>query len=133
MKKYNNADKLIMLEPKDDAATVNWDEGWKMPTKEQFQELMDNTEYEWTEVDGIQGAKFTSKIEGYTDRFLFFPAVGDAGGSEVYNIGDYGLYWSVSLNAENVYDAWGFDFGGGRCKMYSGYRCYGYSVRPVRA
>lgn len=133
MKKYNNADGLTVLEPGDDAAIDNWGEEWKMPTKEQFEELKENTEYEWTEIDGVQGAKFTSTVEGYTDRFLFFPAVGDAEGGVVYDVGDKGFCWSVSLDDGYVPNAWSFYFDVGYREMYDDGRYYGYSVRPVRA
>jgi hypothetical protein len=133
MKKYNNADGLTVLEPGDDAAIDKWGEGWKMPTKEQFEELIANTEYEWTEIDGVQGAKFTSKVEGYTDKFLFFPAVGSAEDGGVYDVGDYGICWSVSLYDGYVGNAWNFYFGdGGHGMGNDAPRYYGYSVRPVR-
>ncbi len=130
--KYNETDKKTKLESGDDAATDNWGKDWKMPTKEQFEELISNTDYEWTEIDGVQGAKFTSKVEGYTDRFLFFPAVGSAEGGKVSKVGDDGFYWSVSLGGKDVDDAWDFCFDDGGCRMSYDGRCYGNSVRPVR-
>jgi hypothetical protein len=132
LSKYNNSDGKTELESTDDAATENWGSNWKMPTKEQFEELTANTEYEWTEIDGVQGGKFTSTVSGYTDKFLFFPAVGSAGVGEVVDVGDYGYYWSVSLEGGYVGNAWYFYFDGGSRGLYNDGRCYGYSVRPVR-
>ena len=132
MTKYNKTDGLTVLEDKDDAATVNWGSDWRMPTKEEFEELTANTEYEWTEIDGVQGGKFTSTVSGYTDKFLFFPAVGGAGNGEVIGAGGYGNYWSVSLGGEGVVNAWRLYFTGGRCEMLSNYRNFGFSVRRVR-
>lgn len=130
--KYNETDGKTELESGDDAAMVNWGEGWKMPTRDQFEELMDNTTYEWTTIDGVLGAKFTSKVKDYTDKFLFFPAVGYAEEGKVYNVGDYGGYWSVSLYDLGVNDAWSFYFEDGDCGMYGDGRYCGCSVRPVR-
>jgi uncharacterized protein (TIGR02145 family) len=132
MEKYNKNDGKTVLDTTDDAATANWGSGWRMPTKEEFEELTANTEYEWTEIDGVQGGKFTSTVSGYTDKFLFFPAVGDSEDGEVYGVGDYGNYWSVSLNDKCVFSAWELDFEGGDCGVNGDNRCYGYSVRPVR-
>jgi hypothetical protein len=132
MEKYNKTDGKTVLDTTDDAATTNWGSDWRMPTKEQFEELTANTEYEWTEIDGVQGGKFTSTVSGYTDKFLFFPAVGDAGHGEVGDVGDYGDYWSVSLYDKNVYSAWGLFFEGGDCGVDYDYRYCGFSVRPVR-
>ena len=107
IKKYNKTDGLMILEPKDDAATVNWGEEWKTPTNEQFEELMAYTKYEWVEIDGVSGGKFTSTVEGYTDKFVFFPAVGYADDGEVDYVGQDGNYWSSSM-----YRFIGIDMGG---------------------
>ena len=130
--KYNGTDKKTVLDSADDAATFNWGERWKMPTQEQFQELIDNTNHEWVEIDGVWGAKLTSKVEGYTDKFLFFPAVGSAGGGKVNEVGGSGYYWSASLVAKYVSRAWYFYFNDGSHVLNNVSRYYGYSVRPVR-
>ena len=36
-----------------DAATAMWGEGWKMPTKADFQELLENCDWEWTTLGRI--------------------------------------------------------------------------------
>ena len=132
IKKYNKTDGLMILEPKDDAATVNWGEEWKTPTNEQFEELMAYTKYEWVEIDGVSGGKFTSTVEGYTDKFVFFPAVGYADDGEVDYVGQDGNYWSSSM-----YRFIGIDIGGALwlskgLMYYYLNRCYGCPVRPVR-
>jgi len=126
--KYNSTDGLTVFGPEDDAATVNWGEGWKIPTEEEFEELTTSTTTAWTQVDGVNGVLFTSTANTNT---LFFPAVGYAGNGSASNVGDYGNYWSVSLDDEDVSNAWRLDFGGGFCGVSGDYRCYGFSVRPV--
>lgn len=98
MEKYNETDGLIVLEPEDDAARVNWGEEWKIPASTQYGELTENTEYEWTEIDGVPGLKLTSKVEGYTDKFIFFPAVGRTNTGSIYGFGDTVKYWSSSVS-----------------------------------
>jgi len=100
--KYNNKDKLTKLELKDDAAHVNMKGKWSMPTKEQFQELIDNTTNEWIENyndSGINGMLFTSK---HNDNTIFFPAAGYSlsGTQQEKKIG---IYWSSTLS-ETFYD-----------------------------
>lgn len=65
--KYNETDGKTVLEPEDDAATVNWGSGWKTPTSEQFNELIGNTtvEIDFTN-DDIICLKITSNINGNT-------------------------------------------------------------------
>lgn len=132
MNKYNNTDGKTVLEPEDDAATANWGSNWKMPTDIQFDELIANTECVWTTVNGIQGVKFISTINGYTDKFLFFPANCDAGNGEI-SVGNFAYYWSASLNVEEVAGALEFYFEDGDYGVSNCSRCIGVSVRPVRA
>jgi hypothetical protein len=61
--------------PEGDAAAYFFGEGWSRPTKEQIQELIDNCN--WNYYSGFMTDKpgwyATSKIEGYTDKRIFFP------------------------------------------------------------
>ena len=134
MKKYNQNDGLTVLEPKDDAATVNWGEGWKMPTEEQLMELGANTKRESTMIGGVSGYKFTSIVEGYTDKFLFFPTTGfgDMGflGGGLY----LNSWWTADVSRVSVFAAmaysemyWNISK---RCLEIS--RDKGFPIRPVR-
>ena len=138
MTRYNHNDNLSALtitnEPPvneiDDAAVVNWGNGWRMPTKEDFMELSANTTTAWTVSDnGISGATFTSTINGNT---LFIPAVGYAGNGGVGNVGGYGYCWSSSLDDRNVDTAWRLYFDSGSRNINTDTRYTGFSVRPVR-
>ena len=129
MEKYNKTDGKTELDVADDAATANWGEGWRMPTKEQFNELTANTTTAWTQVDGVNGLLCTSTANTNT---LFFPAVSSAGDGEFGDVGGYGRCWSVSLGGKGVNSAWRLDFRGGGCVVGNGGRYYGFSVRPVR-
>lgn len=55
-----------------DAATVNLGSDWKMPTKDEFQELLDNCTWEWTQISGVNGYKIT----GSNGNSIFIPATG---------------------------------------------------------
>ena len=129
MTKYNNADGKTALDTSDDAATANWGSDWRMPTKEQFEELTANTTRARTQVDGVDGLLFTSTANTNT---LFFPAVGYAREGEVSYFGNSGYYWSVSLYVGQVDTALRLKFYGGGCVVNNDDRCCGYSVRPVR-
>ena len=130
MTKYNSNGPTV-LESEDDAASEIWKNGWRMPTKLEFEELLENTTSAWTEVNGVYGAMFTSTVDGYTGNSLFFPAVGSAGNGEVYDVGGNGYYWSASLVDDGVGSAWILGFNDGFCEVYNINRCSGCSVRPV--
>lgn len=115
------------LLPYEDAATILWGSGWRMPTKAQFDELLANTTNKWVTINSINGIKFTASNGNY----VFFPASGAIGNGSLGGRGTYGDYWSRSfISATN---AWLIDtaYSGGR--VASNARAYGFSVRPVRA
>ena len=135
--KYNNKGGKTVLEPKDDAAHVNWGGNWRMPTKVEWQELIDNCTWTWTTRNGINGYKVTSKKAGYTDKFIFLPMAGDRNYSDLSCVGSNGNYWSSSL-FEGVPDrAWYLYFDAIHHRLYGEYGYYGcrrdggLSVRPV--
>ena len=120
-------DALTTLEASDDAATANWGSAWRMPTKEEFDELKNNCTVTWTTQNGVNGRLFT----GPNGNSIFLPAAGYRYDSSLYSAGSYGYYWSSSLYTDYPYSAWLLYFLSGNYGMYSDYRYYGRSVRPV--
>ena len=137
LSKYNSDDKKTSLDPEDDVAHVKWGGSWRMPTHEEFVELSENCTWTWyksgnSEFGGVAGFKVTGKREGYTDRFIFLPASGSYSGTGVY-VGDFGDYWSSSINKSVLRDA-SYLYFGSSANPYTHLcyrRFYGFSVRPV--
>jgi len=121
---YGRVDNKTVLEPMDDAATVNWGEAWRMPTIEDFMELKNCCDWEWTKQDNSWGYKVKSKITGNS---IFLPACNGWDGNA------YGLYWTSTLNDIRPNCGEGFQFGKGFVyngdAMYS--RCNVLNIRPV--
>ncbi len=129
--KYNNEGGKTALDPKDDAAHVNWGGSWRMPTKAEWQELFDNCTWTWTTQNGINGYKVTSNKADYTDKFIFLPAAGSRDGSDLYGVGSNGYYWSSSLSELGSSRALLLDFSSGHHYLISYGRFNVLSVRPV--
>ncbi len=129
--KYNFNDGLTTLLPEDDAATANWGSEWRTPTNEEQRELVEECQYQMTEVNGVYGAKFTGK----NGNSVFFPAAGGRIGSDAYDVGDVGLYWSSSLSEEDESYARYLYFRdyGAYWNYVIGYRSCGFPVRAVLA
>lgn len=125
--KYTSNGKTT-LDAEDDAATYNWGKGCRMPTLDEFQELLDNCNRSWITMYGVSGYKFTSKTNG---SFIFLPAAGGRVGNNLYDHEMYGRYWSSSLNLSSDYNAYYLDFGSGNCGWNSDNRYRGRSVRAV--
>lgn len=115
------------LLPYEDAATILWGSGWRMPTKEQFEELLSNTTDEWTAINGINGRKFTASNGNY----IFLPAAGLVGGGTLDYRGIFGGYWGRSFYSYAY--AWRVDFNSSERTVDTSGRYRGFSVRPVKA
>lgn len=120
-------DSLTVLDPIDDAALANWGAGWRTPTIEEWDELFQNTTCTWTVQNGVNGWRFTA-LNGNS---IFLPAAGYWWDGE-FNCADLGIYWSISLNIEFPYRAWGLHFNSYQCHLCgSSDRNRGQSVRAV--
>jgi len=71
--RYNKSDGLTRLKAADDAATQTLGGYWRMPTREEFEKLMENCSIKATTLSGRNVWQFTSKVNGNT---LFFPSSG---------------------------------------------------------
>lgn len=122
-------DGLARLQSGDDAATYHKGSGARMPTKDEWQELLDNTTNKWTTRNGVNGRLFKSKKNGNS---IFLPAAGYRGGGSLSSVGGLGSYWSSSLDTGSPNYAWGLFFGSDYVYVSDNYRYCGTSVRPVR-
>lgn len=125
------SDDKTTLELSDDAANVNWGGSWRMPTKNEWDELRTECTWTWTTKNGVSGYKVTSKVAGYTDKWIFLPAAGGRSISKLFNAGSMGNYWSSSLDEDYPSCAWFMNFGSSYVSTNSYDRYYGQSVRPV--
>ena len=113
----------------DDAALSEWGTGWRMPTRDEMEELLFYcTSWGWKEQNGVGGLLF----EAPNGNSLFFPAAGYVDETEMVNAGANGCYWSRSLGgtpdkAGNMYFvAHSMSFG-------HAFRYLGLTIRPVRS
>ena len=124
-------DTLTVLLPEDDAAMANWGPDWRMPTKEEWQELYQNTTCTWTTQNGVEGELFTAS----NGNSLFLPAAGLIYPDVLNGAGSYGDYFSSTLCMnDRPYDVWHISFNSDYCNVDDyGSRCVGASVRAVRS
>ncbi|MBQ2574419.1 MAG: hypothetical protein II575_09370, partial [Bacteroidales bacterium] len=103
---YNGyTDNLTVLEDSDDAAIVNWGNGWRMPTYAEVVELRDYCQHEFTTQNGVAGTLVT----GPNNRSIFIPAAGGRVWESSTDEGE-GSYWANSLSTSSPIDAQGFHF-----------------------
>ena len=124
---YNGfADTLTVLQPIDDAAVINWGDGWRMPSVEEWVELYQNTRSIKTIQNGVYGELFNSD----NGNSLFLPATGEFFNNSI-NDDDLCLYWINKVSD---------DSGSARCYcnqnpehgvIWNASRMVGYPVRPI--
>ena len=119
-------DNKTVLDPEDDAATVNWGGSWRMPTKAEQDELRNNCTWKWTTQKGVKGYKVT----GPNGNSIFLPAAGYMREGAL-GAGSYGDYWSSSLDAGSPNDAYDVGFRSDYVGWGYYYRYFGLAVRPV--
>ena len=113
-----------------DASSYSWGGGWRMPTKEEFEELINNCDWRWDDQDGHEGYLITSHN---TELSIFLPSTGYI--EDDYNL-TYarvsGCYWSSSPSKGKkdayalYFDNWGHGY-----QMKSVNRGVRRSIRPV--
>ena len=114
-----------------DVVNKEWGGMWRMPTDDNFRELINNCTSEWMELNGQWGREFT----GPSGKSIFLPAAGYRMGSECNNESVTGYYWSETYSSYSwgtkYYLACYTQFDNSGVNRYGGQRYLGYSIRPV--
>ena len=120
-------DNLTVLELTDDAVCANWGANWRMPTREEFDELYQNTTFTWTTINGVEGRLMT----GSNGNSIFLPATGFIMDDELICTG-LGIYWSSTLQSNSQVAAFSLHFDNVNCHVCGTYeRSRGHVVRAV--
>lgn len=103
-----------------DAAHVNWGGSWRMPTKNEFKELEKSCQWEWVNLNGINGYK----VLGKNGNSIFLPV-----GKESY-------FWMSEIWPDDILkgktaSARYFHLNNGRIFSGGFARWHGYHIRPV--
>ena len=126
---YNGfTDGKTELDPEDDAAYVNWGSSWRMPTKEQYQELCEQCTWTWTTQNGVNGQLVT----GPNGNTIFLPAAGLRWNVSLFEAGSKGGFWSSTVD-NPPRNANGLFYNSGDWYYWgNSSRDFGWSVRAVR-
>lgn len=127
LKKSEIVEKSGILTKGYDAASVNWGDPWRMPTIEEFGELIDKCTWNFASFNGVNGYLVT----GPNDKNIFLPAAGFIQNTTEVNIGDFGDYWSSSIveDLNGIAHSLGYSSKSHGRRRYARYA--GRSIRPV--
>ena len=132
--KYNKKDGKVLVDQEDDVAFNEFGEGWRIPTKTDFEKLLatrTNTGYKWewiTMNDYYKGWKITYLKNGNS---IFLPAGGSTSSNITGGQFAWGFYWSSERVADNETEAYYLYFEEDIVEIRQNRRCYGYNMRAV--
>ena len=158
--KYNKTDGKTVLDLKDDGVRANMGGNWRMPTRDDYKELYDNTDVYFVPKEGkeikakgtpsynddetyifdwekpissdlpMKGLKFVKR--GDASTYLFFPAAGGAYEGDLDSVGLGAGAWSSSRSASREEPAC-YCYGlADLCGVYADTRVFGLVLRGVR-
>lgn len=122
----------ISSSPQYDAARVNWGGSWRMPTKAECEELLNNCRWTYETKNDVNGYCIT----GLNGNSIFLPMTGSCDYTSQYDVGSDGLFWSSTPCADNFngYNnilSYYLGLDNNSCGMHRGNRRYGMAIRPV--
>ena len=125
--KYNETDKLTLLQPEDDAATANLGNNNRTPTKEDWQELLAECTWEVATTTNKNNKTVIDywKVVGPNGNFIILPSAG------YYYVDKWISYGSCYQSTSGTAINWEIDETNEMPSMYKVIRENGYPVRPV--
>lgn len=134
-------DNKTQLDKSDDAAAVLLGGNWRMPTIDDFKELVLNCNWTTAYMNGVKGFKVRSLVSGYTYNWIFLPHCGfNIDKDEVHSTmtsyatssldkkdARFAMHLSININWCNP----GQVLSNLELSKSSGIRCSGHVIRPV--
>lgn len=84
--------------PQYDVARAKWGASWRMPSLDEFVELLEKCQWEWTSKSGHKGYK----VVGPNGNSIFLPAAGYYKEDGLWYSECRGHYWSATGDSESV-------------------------------
>ena len=120
-----------VLAPAHDAAHVQWGGDWRMPTDQELSGLVNNCDWTWTTINGVNGYVVRGR-GNFADASIFLPLAGRGYRTSLDYPGTDGDYWSSVPLAGNSGNAWYLALYPNDQDTADIYRFRGQTIRPVQ-
>jgi thiol-disulfide isomerase/thioredoxin len=114
-----------------DLARIKWGGDWRIPTKAEMEELVNNTTTVADTINNVPGLMFTSTING---NKMFMPCNGSRYETSYWDVNQLGAYWTSTLSEDQSFGitAHQLDFDNtGAHSTYVAELYNGFAIRPV--
>ncbi|MCQ2287683.1 MAG: hypothetical protein MJZ74_01110 [Muribaculaceae bacterium] len=125
---YTYKDNPAELSQDKDVAHLSWRGYWRMPTRVDFKELME--ECTWTFERNYHGTH-GYMVTGPNGNSIFLPAGGLRNGLNLVLDNEYGYFWSSSIINQDHTRGWILRYNNATIDRVDELRHYGLPVRPV--
>ena len=125
---YSYSSKPDTLPLSDDVAYTEWGAYWRMPSREDLRELMDNCAFRFVKVKGVRGVKVISKKNG---NWIFIPSAGWYMQNSLENKDVVASFWSSSDEPSRSDVVLHFSAYEGEPSISTSVPYWGNTVRPV--
>lgn len=121
-----------ILDSSDDVATMKWGKGWRMPTKEEVDELITSCTKDWVRKKVLIDGKYKTRTVGYnlvgpSGKSIYLPSTGYYAETELKSSSNSYFWSSTGYTDDN---ARAYDSFWSNC-AHTNYKDYGLPVRPV--
>ena len=111
-----------------DGAASQLGQPWKIPTKEQIDELLKKCSWAWDVTNGVAGYTVT----GPNGNKIFLPAAGKRVDSNTENTGTTGYFWASALADRSDFEAFTLEISTAKRAIDYENRFSGLPIRPVK-
>lgn len=94
VEKENNESTMTAIHKSYLTATTQWGESWRIPTKEEWNELKYECTWKWTAINGNKGYKITAN----NGNWIFLPHTSMIRNMNSDDMRCCGIYWSSTVN-----------------------------------
>jgi uncharacterized protein (TIGR02145 family) len=110
-----------------DVATSHWGKPWRMPSKEEFEELISRCKWEWIFIGKIYGYKITA----VNNNHIFLPAAGAFVDNSLFFSNSQCNYWSSTPKRNSLSNSFYLSSSSYKYEIHSWSRYIGRSIRAV--
>lgn len=147
-KNYGIVDYKLKLDIDDDAARSNWGGSWRLPTKSEFEKLIQNCYWVWTSsYNGVYISGYIvykqkniadkGTVHGSTEKYtlsdthIFIPASGTRGNTLLSRVDTEGYYWTSECEKWTSCQGCFLYFSTSEATIHGIDKCYGRTLRAV--